>query len=138
MSKPANLGHGSPNDWLRHAKSDLAVCHHVKNDADVLPNQVVFHAQQAAEKALKGVMIHEGIAFPLTHDLKELVKRWTSSGSAWPVELTAIKDLNPYAVETRYPGYIHQISSAEVRAAIETAGKVVAWADTIINPPLKS
>jgi len=120
---------------LRHAKSDLAVAQGVESNPDVLPNQSAFHAQQAAEKAIKAVMIHEGIAFPLTHDLKDLIKRWTSSGRVWPPALVDVKTLNPYAVESRYPGYVHQISRAEVRAAIEMAEQVVAWAETILHPP---
>jgi HEPN domain-containing protein len=135
MSNPIRPTTGTPEDWLRHAKSDLAVARDVENNPDVLPNQTAFHSQQAAEKAIKGVMIYEGIAFPLTHDLKDLVKRWTSSGRAWPVALTNVKTLTPYAVESRYPGYVHQISRAEVRAAIEMAEQVIAWAEALIHPP---
>jgi len=43
--------------------------------------------------------------------------------------------LNPYAVESRYPGYIHQLSRAEVRAAIEMAEKIATWAETVLLPP---
>jgi HEPN domain-containing protein len=126
MSGPANPSPGSPQDWLRHAKSDLALATHVENDVDVLPNQKAFHAQQAAEKAIKGVMVHEDIRFPLTHDLTELTKRWEMSGRTWPPALLAVNSLNPYAVESRYPGYVHQISTGEVRTAIALAGQVVA------------
>jgi HEPN domain-containing protein len=135
MSSPIKPSPGTPEDWLRHAKSDLAVARDIENNPDVLPNQTAFHAQQAAEKAIKAMMIHEGIAFPLTHDLKLLVKRWTDSGRIWPPALTNVKTLNPYAVESRYPGYIHQISSTEVRAAIEMAERVVACSETILTPP---
>jgi HEPN domain-containing protein len=135
MSSPSRLTTGSPEDWLRHAKSDLAVAQNIENNPDVLPNQTAFHAQQAAEKAIKGAMSHAGIAFPLTHDLKDLVKRWTSSGRVWPPALINVKTLTPYAVESRYPGYIHQISRAELRAAIEMAAQVIAWAEAQIHPP---
>ena len=77
MSSATNPSPGTPEDWLRHAKSDLAVARGIQNDPDVLPNQTVFHAQQAAEKAIKAVMIREAVPFPRTHDLTELVKRWT-------------------------------------------------------------
>jgi HEPN domain-containing protein len=135
MSNPVKPATGTPEDWLRHAKSDLAVAQDIENNPDVLPNQTVFHAQQAAEKALKGVMIHEAIAFPRTHDLKDLVKQWTNSGRAWPAALTNVKTLSPYAVESRYPGYIHPISRAEVRTAVEVAEQVIAWAEAQLHPP---
>src|ERR1035441_555913 len=82
MSNPIRPTTGTPEYWLRHAKSDLAVAQSIENNSDVLPNQTAFHAQQAAEKAIKGAMIHAGIAFPLMHDLQDLIKRWTSSGRA--------------------------------------------------------
>ena len=134
MSNSIRPTTGTPEDWLRHAKSDLAVAQSIENNSDVLPNQTAFHAQQAAEKAIKGAMIHAGIAFPLTHDLQDLIKRWTSSGRAWPAALINVKTLTPYAVESRYPGYIHQVSRAEVRAAIEVAEQVIAWADALLHP----
>lgn len=85
MSSATNPSPGTPEDWLRHAKSDLAVARGIQNDPDVLPNQTVFHAQQAAEKAIKAVMIREAVPFPRTHDLTELVKRWTySAGPGLP------------------------------------------------------
>lgn len=56
-------------------------------------------------------------------------------GRAWPPALIGVKSLNPYTVESRYPGYIHQLSRAEVRAAIETAEKVVTWAETVLTQP---
>jgi HEPN domain-containing protein len=135
MSSPTNPAPGTPEDWLRHAKSELAVARDIESNPDVLPNQTAFHAQQAAEKAIKAVLIHEGIAFPRSHDLTGLVQRWTASGRVWPPDLINVKTLNPYAVEARYPGYIHQISHSEVRTAIEMADKVVAWAESTVAPP---
>jgi len=35
----------------------------------------------------------------------------------------------------RYPGYIDQITQAEVHDAIVLSEKVVAWAETVVNPP---
>ena len=75
--------------------SGLAAAREIQGNPDVLPNQTAFHAQQAAEKAIKAVLLHEGIAFPRTHDLTELVKRWTGSGRVWPSALTNVKILNP-------------------------------------------
>jgi HEPN domain-containing protein len=59
---------GSPEERLAHAESDLNLARLGKNRDDVLPEQVCFHAQQAAEKALKAVLRHRKIEFPLIHD----------------------------------------------------------------------
>jgi HEPN domain-containing protein len=53
---------GSAHDWLRHAKSDLAVATQTKN-ADILLETLCFHAQQAAEKSLKAVLLHNAVKF---------------------------------------------------------------------------
>lgn len=135
MSNQPSPPPGSPEDWLVHARSDLAYARNGERDSDILPNQVAFHAQQAAEKAIKAVLVLRSIAFPKTHDLKELIKRWTNSGEVWSAELADTKNLNPYAFETRYPGYIHQITSIEVRNAIEAAERALAWAENVIKPP---
>lgn len=47
---------GSPDDWLRHAYSDLELAR-VALPAKVLLELLCFHAQQAAEKSLKAVYL---------------------------------------------------------------------------------
>lgn len=96
---------GSPQEWLNHAISDLALAHLGDQSDDVLPGQVCFHAQQAVEKAIKSVLFRHNIRFPLVHDLEMLIEiarhaRLTLQGWADDVAM-----LNPYAVETRYPGH---------------------------------
>ena len=134
MSNPANPAPGSAQEWMAHARSDLKYARLGEANPDILPNQVAFHAQQAAEKALKAALVHHGIQFPKTHDVTDLILRWTKAGANWPADLADAKTLNPYAFETRYPGYVHQVSLLEVRAAIEVAEKVVVWAETILKP----
>ena len=49
--------------WLAHAKSDLRITQICRSDSGVLPNQTVFHAQQAAEKAIKAVLLEHKIRY---------------------------------------------------------------------------
>jgi len=44
---------GSPADWLQHAQSDLALARTTPLPP-ILSEELCFHAQQAAEKAIKG------------------------------------------------------------------------------------
>ena len=41
-----------PQAWLQRARSDLAIAHVVLDTPDVLLEDVCFHTQQCAEKAL--------------------------------------------------------------------------------------
>ncbi len=72
---------GLPEEWLVHAKSDLNLARLSKGRDDVLPEQVCFHSQQAAEKALKAVLLHRKIEFPFIHDIEELLSSSTRSAA---------------------------------------------------------
>jgi HEPN domain-containing protein len=126
---------GSPADWLEQAAGDLHIAQRLRDDLDALPNLLAFHAQQAAEKAIKAALLHRAIPFPLTHNLQILVLAWQQSGQPWPPDLADTGMLTPFAVQTRYPGFAHQVSRTDLRQAIELAERVVAWAQAIIQLP---
>jgi HEPN domain-containing protein len=54
---------GSPGDWLRHARSDLALARTTPTP-EIMLEALCFHAQQAAEKAIKAVLVVRGITPP--------------------------------------------------------------------------
>ena len=56
-------GANSPAKWIEHAKADLALAS-ISLPPGVLYELLCFHAQQAAEKAIKAVLIHQGVDFP--------------------------------------------------------------------------
>jgi HEPN domain-containing protein len=58
--------------WLSKASDDLAIARVVTSTPDVPRWPACFHAQQAAEKALKAHLVAAGIAFPFTHALDRL------------------------------------------------------------------
>ncbi|TAK33547.1 MAG: HEPN domain-containing protein [Chloroflexota bacterium] len=68
---------------MRHARSDLAIAGQPRTP-DVLLETLCFHAQQAAEKSLKAVLVGEGVPFPFTHDLAILVTLVKQAGISWP------------------------------------------------------
>ena len=63
---------GSPADWLRHAAGDLELSK-VDRAPAILLESLCFHAQQAAEKALKAVLIAHDIRYPKTHNISTLL-----------------------------------------------------------------
>ncbi|QXD16597.1 HEPN domain-containing protein [Rhodocaloribacter litoris] len=64
---------GSPADWLRRARSDLTLARLSPPDG-VLREDLCFHAQQAAEKALKALWVALEQPVPRTHNLKTLLE----------------------------------------------------------------
>ncbi len=121
---------GSAADWLRHAKSDLALAVAATPEG-VLYSQLCFHAQQAAEKSIKAVLIHYGIEFHKVHNLDYLMAL-LPSGVALPPEAENVAGLTGYAVMLRYPGDYEDVTKEEYWEAIQLARAVVAWAERII------
>jgi hypothetical protein len=66
----------------------------------ILRNQVTFHAEQAAEKALKAVLVHAAVEFPKTHDLQALLLLLRNSGISVAQEIEQAATLTRFAVET--------------------------------------
>ena len=60
-----------PREWLNRARSNLAKAK--TRIVDVYWEDLCFDAQQAAEKAIKAVLIHHGVEFPYVHDLNRLL-----------------------------------------------------------------
>ena len=117
---------GSPQDWLRHARSDLSLSRMPKTRS-ILYQHLCFHAQQAAEKALKAVLVAHGVRFPKTHDLAFLMQSLPSKVSVPPL-LINLPALNQYAVQQRYPGESPTITRKHHTAATLLAEETVAWA----------
>ena len=122
-----------PGEWLRHARSNLARCRGDRRLPEVLFEDLCFDAEQAAEKAIKAVLVMRGSRFPKTHDLAELLDLVTATGVVVPPEVLEVKRLTPYAVAGRYPGVSEDASEQDYREALETAEKVVAWAERLVT-----
>ncbi len=123
----------TPFEWLKHAKSDLNLAKLGMGDKNILHEQVCFHAQQAAEKALKALLLFNKIDFPLTHDLEELVDILTASKINIPAIISDVGTLTPYAVEIRYPGLWGEITGKDVDDAINLSEQIVVWVNHYIS-----
>jgi HEPN domain-containing protein len=123
---------GIPAQWITHAESDLRLGRLGADDPAVLREQVCFHAQQAAEKALKAVLLSREIEFPYTHDIKGLLKIAETNGVAIPPAIKQASLLTPYAVETRYPGDWMDITGSDVQEALQIAEHTILWAKNIL------
>ena len=122
---------GSAADWLRHAQSDLALTG-VTSPPGVLYNQLCFHAQQAAEKSVKAVLIHYGVAFRKAHNMNYLITLLPPRVPL-PPEAEEVVGLTSYAVMLRYPGDYEDVTLEEYRDAVRIAQAVVAWAERLIS-----
>jgi len=112
--------------WLRKVETDLRSA-----DADLaadppIPEDVLFHSQQAVEKAIKAYLTLHQIPFRKTHDLRLLVKSCAAADESLGTELTDAVPLTAYAWRFRYPGVEEEAGLEEARAALRIARDAVA------------
>ncbi|WP_051351187.1 HEPN domain-containing protein [Sulfobacillus thermosulfidooxidans] len=113
-----------PSGLLSLATADLITARHL-----VVPglyHNACYHAQQAAEKALKAVLLHEVGTFPKTHDVSRLVDAIRASQPRFPEFSIESAVLNEYAVDMRYdPQVLMDIDEEEADTAIRYAQDIV-------------
>ena len=92
--------------WFRKAAEDLKLAKLLETlaskDHDML-GALVFHSQQAAEKAIKGYLTKQKIRFEKTHDIGKLLNLVVVSDPKLAEELRPSEILTKYAIAYRYP-----------------------------------
>ncbi len=119
--------------WLASANGDVAAAR-VLVDHDgggVEASAVAFFAEQAVEKAVKALLLHERVTFPPTHDIGML--RGLLPDAARTVIDERAVDIGTYATGPRYPAsrvdpmdLSQSIGWGEAREALAVAESVVA------------
>jgi HEPN domain-containing protein len=122
---------GSPKDWLKHARSDLTLAQ-IKPPQGVLLEALCFHAQQAAEKALKAILLFNGEAIPKTHSIRMLLDR-VAYNIEVPESIQEAAILTDYAVIARYPGDMEAVDIDEYLSSLRLSEALVSWAEKIVR-----
>jgi len=110
--------------WIMRADDDLRLAELIMSYSEPVYWAVAFHAQQCAEKALKGLLTFHDVRAGKTHDISNLLKL------SVPVlgDLEQFKDragvLTTYAVDSRYPVPYRDISKEDAAKAIGTARSI--------------
>jgi HEPN domain-containing protein len=119
--------------WLAKADDDLLVAELIRQGAPGAAWAACFHAQQAAEKALKAVLVVQGIDFPGSHALDRLA-------ALLPAELRvrfddqALEALTPWAIAGRYAEEIASPDAATTAGRVAMAREVVSVARASLDP----
>lgn len=111
--------------WFMKANNDLRVAEHIITIDDPPCDTVCFHAQQCAEKYLKGFLAYNDILFPKTHALEDLVILCKDTEPTIESELDDVEILSSYGVAVRYPDDVYyDIPVEDAQEAIKLAIKV--------------
>ncbi|GEM_PF-744547 len=121
-----------PLAWRNFADEDLHAARvlSTSEDAEALAHIVTFHAHQAVEKYLKGLLVAYGEEPPRIHVLPELLRRATRYVSDLDKrELrSAVINLHDYYVPSRYPA---EVGGPTGPITSEEATEAIAWAEEI-------
>jgi HEPN domain-containing protein len=126
----------SAKDWLNRATSNLTIAKTF--DINNLPENIFiedlcFELQQATEKTIKAVLVHNDIEFPKIHDISKLLlllKKKTTTEI--PDNVGKASRLTQYAIKTRYPHW-NKIPKENYIEALEITNNVYNWAKKIIK-----
>ena len=111
--------------WFAKAASDLRAASHELTAVPPLTDDIVFHAQQAAEKAMKGYLSWYDQPFRKTHDLAEIGRQCAALDASLEPLLRRAENLAVYAWAFRYPGDAEIPSVEESRTALAIAQEAV-------------
>jgi HEPN domain-containing protein len=111
--------------WLSKAALDLkAAAHETSAPAEALWGDVMFHAQQAVEKALKAFLAWHDVPFGKTHNLVELGRQCTTLDATLGTVVKEAEPLTQYAWKFRYPGEAKEPQQEAAEEALATARRV--------------
>ncbi len=111
-------------EWLAKAQIDLRAADHDKTADPPITADMVFHAQQTVEKALKAFLCWHDIPFRKTHNLVELGEKCAGIDSSLEPLLRSAAFLTEYAWKFRYPGNAEEPEIAEADEAVALAREV--------------
>lgn len=110
--------------WIERAEHDFLNAAHTLKILGKCPyDTVCFHAQQGAEKYLKALLVLLEIDFPKTHNLTALIAHMPPTLRMRAYSIAAA-ELNPYAVEARYPGDWGPQTRADALKALKLARRL--------------
>lgn len=120
--------------WLAKAALDLRAADlELSTPAAALWGDVTFHAQQAAEKALKALLAFHDEPFRKTHSIEELGRLCTAIAPALRPVVDAAVPLTAYAWKFRYPGDVDDPGQGEAELAVRLARALVEAVERIIS-----
>jgi HEPN domain-containing protein len=108
--------------WLSKAGLDLRAAAHESSAPDEgLWGDVMFHAQQAAEKAMKAFLAWHDVPVRKTHNLEELGRQCVALDATLGTLANQAAPLTEYAWRFRYPGESDEPVREEAEQALAVA-----------------
>jgi HEPN domain-containing protein len=123
--------------WLRSGREDLACARHAASGGFHAP--ACFHAQQAAEKAIKAVHYARGARAVIGHNVRTLIETLQPRVRELDALLDAARELDLLYLPTRYPNGLDSgtpgeaFSETQSRAALAHGSQLVETAERVLG-----
>jgi len=118
-------------EWIDRAISAFDIAS-VKVSENVYYEDLCAYAQQAAEKAIKGLLVYYGEKPAHTHNLRLLLddlKKYTDIDE----KVKEARHLTKYANQTKYPGDYIDVPEEEYKRALKIAENCIDWVEKKIE-----
>ena len=119
-----NAPESNHSAWLVKAESDFLNIENNLRASRVPWDTVCFHAQQAAEKLLKALLVYRGKEPTRTHDLVALLARCVEFDKGLDILEEDCRRLTAYAVGSRYPDDLFEPTKEDALAMLEAAKRI--------------
>ena len=116
---------------LRKAREDLDAVRALLDNESISDDVIGFHAQQAIEKAMKSVLVVQGVAFRRAHDLNYLLQIAEDGNVSVPEHVASTRWLSPWAAEFRYDE--HEIVGFSRDESLQGAERAIEWAQAVFD-----
>ena len=117
--------------WINRAKSSYELSKAAISN-DIYLEDLCYQAQQAVEKALKGLLIYFGVEPEFTHNIGTLLNELGRHTEVTD-SITEAIELTNYAVQTRYPGEYDEVTKEEYEKAVKVATNCLDWVENKIK-----
>ena len=124
MRSPDEVKQELVRQWVAKAESDFGLAQRLVSESSPYLDAIGFHAQQAAEKYLKALLVQHQIEFPKTHNLGGLLDLVSAIDASLATSLRDVTALTPYGVDVRYPGDVPEMTAEVAAQTLALAAKV--------------
>ena len=121
-------------EWYDMALMDLGVAKHLETSYHPRPLEIIcYHSQQAAEKAIKALILYHGAegGLPKLHDLSFLLDQIKNKVTIEEKYYDYADTLTPYGISARYPNELF-LEDRHAEEAVRMADEIVRWVGSLM------
>lgn len=114
-------------EWSDKAEEDFLFAKTTFDEGIDFYSPICFHLHQAVEKYLKAYIVANNLDFSKIHDLSQLLQICSNHDSSFSQLTGQVNELNPYYIETRYPGIAVSFGRVQTEQALKITEEIISF-----------